>query len=559
MAVEEEDTEVLEDGGHGLAYAVGTNECGELGLGHLHTRQAFHFQPVRHFATARDDGSGSRANLRPARHIVAAACGYRYTVAASAPGRHLYSCGTNESFQLGHHDDDEAHREPLSTPPWLYPISVRLLPNEFVTLLACGYDHTIALTSIGRVWSWGERNSGQLGVDNAHCSRPQVVEKLADKRIIHLSAGGSHSLVVTDCGHVWAFGSNLKGQLGNGQVALTDDGDGREIPTMVKFDGVSVVAVSGGGLHSLALDTDGLVYSWGCNLKGQCGLEGQDDILLPRRVHVAPVEREAGGAGWKAVRAGFMHSVLLSKCGSVFCCGAGFCGSDGQLGRSTGAGLKKNVREVMFTGATSQRSAEIIAADASRALAVVAGKIVVWGNPHRPDQSAPVADEGPEPVYMPHPHPRNDLIAISTGPCASHMLFIYHPSRLRWEFERVLWIGLIKGGGVRRGMKDTGGRDKRDEGGGGVHGDQAHACCCLALLPQERVNSSAILRLIICYAAAADVSDLQLRPGRPLTPPHSASAAGPPADRTRADVRTEAGGGGAVDAAKDDALWSVFD
>jgi len=200
-----------EDGPLGLAFAVGSNDHGELGLGHRHTRAGFHLQPVRQFATGHRGagGAGRTAPLRPARHLVAAACGYRYTVGASASGRGLYSCGLNDASQLGH-DDDGGVPSGDRAPPWLSPLAVRLPPGEAVTMLACGYDHSLALTSRGRVLSWGERNSGQLGVDNPYCSRPQVVDSLEDKRIVHVSAGGSHSLVVTDSGNVWAFGSNLK-------------------------------------------------------------------------------------------------------------------------------------------------------------------------------------------------------------------------------------------------------------------------------------------------------------------------------------------------------------
>ena len=65
-----------EDGPLGLAFAVGSNDHGELGLGHRHTRAGFHLQPVRQFATGhRGAGGGGRAApLRPAGHLVAAAC-----------------------------------------------------------------------------------------------------------------------------------------------------------------------------------------------------------------------------------------------------------------------------------------------------------------------------------------------------------------------------------------------------------------------------------------------------------------------------------------------------
>jgi alpha-tubulin suppressor-like RCC1 family protein len=89
----------------GLAYAVGGNESGELGLGH--TRRVLGHQPIRHFAsgpTQRVQGYLQPPPDRvPAPPLDAAACGYRYTVGVTG-GRHLYSCGLNDSGQLGHGD-----------------------------------------------------------------------------------------------------------------------------------------------------------------------------------------------------------------------------------------------------------------------------------------------------------------------------------------------------------------------------------------------------------------------------------------------------------------------
>ena len=79
-------------------------------------------------------------------------------------------------------------------------------------------------------------------------------------------------------------------------------------------------------------------------------------------------------------------------------------------------------------------------------------------------------------------------------------MIVYHASKLSWRFERVLWIGLLKGG--------CGGGAIGGGSGGGGGGDESQ----LAVLPQERPNTSSILRLIISFAAMADALDLQIRP-----------------------------------------------
>ena len=67
-------------------------------------------------------------------------------------------------------------------------------------------------------------------------------------------------------GSVWAWGSNWRGQLGDG---TTEDSD---VPVCVPGIVEAVaVAVAGGGRRSLALLSDGRVLAWGAGEYGQSG------------------------------------------------------------------------------------------------------------------------------------------------------------------------------------------------------------------------------------------------------------------------------------------------
>jgi alpha-tubulin suppressor-like RCC1 family protein len=316
--------------------------------------------------------------------------------------------------------------------------------------------------------SWGERNSGQLGIDNDFCARPQVIESLQDKFIVDVSAGGSHSLVVTDQGKVWAFGSNLKGQLGNGTVTITDDGEGRERLIQVKLcPSVRIMSCSGGGLHSLALSADGSVFSWGCNLKGQCGAKGTADILLPHHVSSLqmgiPARRrpldEEGSTQFSAARdqrflkisAGFSHSVLLRQDARVFCLGVP--GERQARALPLGAHSEHEPDASDSENTLDLRIAELtlphglvtdhvtdIAASASLVVAVTQGRIFTWGLgsesqhsvhsagniyngsvPNSVGQTSvvkrPPTQDAQIPLISssPHPHPRNELAKICSG------------------------------------------------------------------------------------------------------------------------------------------------
>ncbi len=317
--------------------------------------------------------------------------------------------------------------------------------------------------------SWGERNSGQLGIDNDFCARPQVIESLQDTFIVDVSAGGSHSLVVTEQGKVWAFGSNLKGQLGNGTVTTTDDGEGRERVIQVKMcPSVRIRACSGGGLHSLALSADGRVFSWGCNLKGQCGAKGTADILLPHHVSSLqmgiPARRRAleedgstQDQRFLKISAGFSHSVLLCQDARqdarVFCLGVP--GERQARALPLGAHSERELDASDSENTLDSRIAELtlphghvtdIAAAASLVVVVTHERIFTWGlgsesqqRVHAPgnvcngsvgnslgktEASVGHTSEGkplPQNAHIPlissspHPHPRNELAKICSG------------------------------------------------------------------------------------------------------------------------------------------------
>jgi hypothetical protein len=155
--------------------------------------------------------------------------------------------------------------------------------NDLV--LQWGYQEPLA---------WGSNTAGQLGVEAVSGSNAPMATAcggaLAGRTVLALSAGVSHSLAVCADGTVAAWGDNLCGQLG-------DDGiPGSRVPVAVSASGTladkMVVAVAAGGSHSLALCADGTVAAWGANDHGQLG----DGGALRR-----PAERQDSGGhcGWR--------------------------------------------------------------------------------------------------------------------------------------------------------------------------------------------------------------------------------------------------------------------
>jgi alpha-tubulin suppressor-like RCC1 family protein len=134
----------------------------------------------------------------------------------------------------------------------------------------------------GKVWVWGENANGQLGQGNVTALTRAVTMKLAGGSELdhawHVSGGETHSAVVrweaTDPdlqGSVWTCGDQLYGRLGQGSTWF---GTITNPAKVIKADTTpltGIVQVAAGSLHTLALDQDGHVWSWGYNNYGALG------------------------------------------------------------------------------------------------------------------------------------------------------------------------------------------------------------------------------------------------------------------------------------------------
>lgn len=265
----------------------GHNSAGGLGLGS--TARALTPLPVQ---------------LPPNTTSVALGQGYSLAVA----GGKVLAWGDNELGQLG--DDTTRSR--------LRPVRVALPPSARVVAVAVDLDHSLALTSTGRVYAWGHNQYGQLG-DGSTTNRNRPVRVPNRSRVIAIAAGQDHSLAVTRKGAVWAWGRNDVGQLGDGTTAR------RARPTQTLLPhGVRAAAVSAGTSHSVAVTRNGRVISWGpARLVGSAKTVSRPRPAPPRYVGL-PDRRKVVAAA-----AGSRHTLALTRSGRVYAWGDN---ETGQLG-----------------------------------------------------------------------------------------------------------------------------------------------------------------------------------------------------------------------------------
>lgn len=127
-----------------------------------------------------------------------------------------------------------------------------------------GYDFTCARTDAGAVYCWGTNARGELGDGTSvtHRSTPSPVLGIdgVSGRAVSLGVGYSHACAALDDGRVLCWGSNSKAQLGRSPATLSHS----STPLSVPVDGTSGIRqVALGTSTSCVLRDDGVVFCWG--------------------------------------------------------------------------------------------------------------------------------------------------------------------------------------------------------------------------------------------------------------------------------------------------------
>jgi alpha-tubulin suppressor-like RCC1 family protein len=185
----------------------------------------------------------------------------------------VYSCGGNGAGDLG----DGSMRSTTR------PMKVVGLDGAPVELVA-SFANSGALLSNGEYFDWGYDGSGQLGDGQFRRSSDVPVRVNLPGPVTQVSQGGSiwqngQTLVMLSNGSLWAWGSNVYGQLG--------DGTTRSQASAVRFyppAGVSYIFLATGAITSYAISTAEEVYAWGASPVGQIGDGTMHTTLAPVRV-----------------------------------------------------------------------------------------------------------------------------------------------------------------------------------------------------------------------------------------------------------------------------------
>jgi alpha-tubulin suppressor-like RCC1 family protein len=275
-------------------------------------------------------------------------CGEVHTLGLKS-NRTLWSWGGNGAGQLGMGDTESQNWEPFqigTDSDWLR--------------IAAGNAHNLALKTNGTIWSWGSNTWGELGVGDTNDKfSPTLVG--TDSDWSRITAGNAHSLAIKTNGMLWGWGFNISGQLGlgdtadwqiltptqigtmtdwsmvtvgtdytigiktNGTMLVTGNNDygqlglgdniGRNTLTQINSDSDWVMSEGGkrnnpAAMATIAIKTNGSLWSWGDNQFGQLGLGDTIERNTPTQIGTA--------SDWSFIGGFFAQTVTIKTNGSLW-------------------------------------------------------------------------------------------------------------------------------------------------------------------------------------------------------------------------------------------------
>jgi alpha-tubulin suppressor-like RCC1 family protein len=252
-----------------------------------------------------------------------------YTSFAVKNDGSLWVWGSNQYGARGDGSSGDTLTVPVQVP---LPAGVTTPSRLGKHAVAVGAGVYAAIDTEGQVWTWGVNWNGRLG-DGTTTSRytPARVKRSAAPNdyltgVVSIAAGGGTIAAVDADSNVWTWGAGTTGALGNGFTTdtaypvqvMTAGANNQGVPLL----GITHAACGSSGF-CIALARNGTVYGWGNNAFSQLGFAagGSSSIAIP--IGVAP------GVPVDAIAAGSAHCLAHGTDGNVY--GWGYNGR-GQLG-----------------------------------------------------------------------------------------------------------------------------------------------------------------------------------------------------------------------------------
>ena len=188
---------------------------------------------------------------------------------------------------------------------------IKELSKQKIKGIFNGLTFMLALNEGNHIFGWGENDQGQLG--RGYKSRlserlkPQKIDFPSVEKIIDISCGHCHTLVLLENGLVYGWGWNKYGQLGLNKGEIVND------PQIIEINEnqEKLKYIYCHWNSSFAITTNGLIFSWGNNRDGILGQGVNEKKCIPRKVNLVNANKIAGD---------FTSSYFLTNEGSIYFC-----------------------------------------------------------------------------------------------------------------------------------------------------------------------------------------------------------------------------------------------
>ena len=204
-------------------------------------------------------------------------------------------------------------------------------------------QHVAAIDNSGHVWCWGYNSYGELGNNSTTNSFTPAQVTGFPNPIVQVSCGYCSTMAIDSAGGLWAWGLNDLGQLG------TNDTNNYSTPTYISGGWSSV---SMGNFSVAGIKVDGTLWTWGLNDQGQLGQGGSGfggSFSTPQQV-TSPSQN------WAQCSMGYQNLCAVTTTGALW--GSGYNGN-GELGLgSTTPAISMTQEATYGTNWTSVASGE---------------------------------------------------------------------------------------------------------------------------------------------------------------------------------------------------------
>lgn len=263
----------------------------------------------------------------------AAYAGDGFTIALSNnPTNSIWGWGTNAQSQLGVSATDLpgsltpvqiiGPRKQITATLYTYPTlhSFSVANGHIVALLyhINGPSPALPTDPVNKnIVVWGGNNYAQLSTGNTDLvanpliiTDPAISTNVPEEEIFHfekVTTSDKFSIFLKRDGSLWASGTNTYGEILQNPLSATN------MNTLTKISGTDIwIDIEAGKDFVVAIKSDGTLWAWGNNDKGQLG----DEALTTASWQ--PVQEANHFNDWELVKAGDHYAVGVRKNGSVW-------------------------------------------------------------------------------------------------------------------------------------------------------------------------------------------------------------------------------------------------